>query len=65
MDRHVTAVLLKIAHRKYKRILPCSNDCHELRWIECVEIYNDEYYLWFNTVNGSTHLIHIKISELC
>jgi len=51
--------LLKKAQVEYKKIFPCGG---KKSLSECFMVYGDELVLWFNTPDGSTHIVRKVIT---
>lgn len=52
--------LLKKAQEVYKKVLPCGG---RKSFSECFTVYENELVLWFNTKDGSTHIVRKEIPD--
>ena len=52
--------LIQLAFRKYENITPCGK---RESFAECFTRLDDELMFWFNTEEGSTHMVKTSIMK--
>ena len=50
-------ILLKKAFKSHNRIFPCGA---KASFSECFTIIDENLIFWFNTLDGSTHIVKLK-----